>query len=451
MAKQNQKQPAPPTLPSASSSSSFSSSSDEEDSPPAAISPVKKPAVGSTTAVLPKHPETFSKSIGGEEEEEEGTESEGESTDEDSSDDSGAAAAKANPPQQPRDSRTVDVKQGLKSVPPPDTDSEDGEEDGEGADSSSESEKQPMPPPPQEATDVEGKKASIPISGSESASEDDSKSSSDSDTTTPPPRSSSRKTADPSLKPLSSKPMDSPGQPADKNPISRKRSTTYPARTSEKKRKTVPIVRADGGQEKKEITRRIWSKSDELALLQCILDFNEHHHGTSTQAQVESLLKSVNGSLSSSVTLTQMNDKIRRLRQKYNANIKKVKDANNPNISNTHDATVFDLSRKIWGSVKKEPVLAENNFKTDKLKENIKEEKGKVNRLVAEFPFLRWHAKNDHSNNVLVVQSHIPTLEAKELEGSCKKLEITEIQLHMKKTELLSSSLKLIEDALAKL
>lgn len=141
----------------------------------------------------------------------------------------------------------------------------------------------------------------------------------------------------------------------------------------------------------------------------------------------------------------------RRLRQKYNANAKIVKDSNHPNISNAHDAAVFDLSRKIWGSGKKEPVFTENKIKTDKLKENIKEKKGKANHLAVEYPFLHWHAKNDNVINPLVVQSHIPTREAVKLEGSCKKLEITEIQLHMKKMELLSSSLKLIEDALAKL
>ncbi|XP_020570750.1 probable transcription factor At1g61730 [Phalaenopsis equestris] len=433
------------------------SSSSEEDSPPPAISPVKNPAAGFTTAALQKQPEPSSKPIGGqeeEEEEEEGSESEGESTDDESSEDSGAVAAKANPPSQLRDSRTSDGKKGLNASPPSETDSEDieedGEEDVEGEDSSSESEQQSLPPPPQEAANAEGKKAAAPISGLDSSSEDESESSSDSDTTEPSPLGSARNTVDPSLKPLSSKPMDSPVQLSDKKPISRKRSTTSPTQVSKRKRKTADIIGAEGGQEKKEITRKIWSKADELALLQCILDNNELHHGTSIHVQAESLLKSVNNSLSSSVTLTQMNDKIRRLKQKYNATIKKVKDANKPNISNAQDAAAFDLSRKIWGPGKEELVFADNNFKLDKVKEGIMVEKGKKSNLIVEYPFLRWHAKTDHANNALVMQSHIPIVEAKALEGSCKKLEITEIQLHMQKAKLLSLSLKLIEDALEK-
>ncbi|KAL0927357.1 hypothetical protein M5K25_001521 [Dendrobium thyrsiflorum] len=448
--KSKEKLPPPPTPPSASPTSS-SSSSDEEDSPPPAISPVKKPAAGSTTAVLQKHPEPSPKFFSGEkEEDEENSENEEESTDEESSEDSGAAAVKANPLPLPTDSRNADGKQGFNTSPPSDTESEDGEE----VDSSSESEQQPLPPPPQEAANAEGKQAATPIPGSDSASEDESESSSDSDAVAPSFRVSSRNTADPSLKPLSSKPMGSPVQPADKSPISRKRSTTTPAQISEKKRKTADIVGAEAVQEKKEFTRKIWSKADELALLQCILDYNEHHHGTSTQVPVESLLKSVNDSLSSSITLSQMNHKIRRLKQKYNATVKKVKDVNNPNISNANDAAAFDLSRKIWGPRKDEPVFPENNLKPQKakkVKEIIKEDKGKANHLAVEYPFLRWHAKNDHADIASVVQSHIPTAEAEHLEGSCKKLEITEIQLHMKKMKLLSSSLKLIEDALAKL
>ncbi|KAK8955938.1 hypothetical protein KSP40_PGU000677 [Platanthera guangdongensis] len=278
-------------------------------------------------------------------------------------------------------------------------------------------------------------------------SEDEFETSSDSNTSAPPPHGSSHRVSDPSLMPLSSTPMDDRGQCTHKNPVSGKRLATPSPQISQKKRRTADIVGEDGGQAKKEISRRICCKVDELSLLQCILDYKENHHVIpSTPVQLRSLLKVWNDSLSTSVTLTQMNAKIRVLRKKYDNATKIVKGTDNQHVSNAHCAAVFDLSTKIWGSNLDSHSL-ENKIKPEII--STKEIKGKVKSFAAEYPFLHQFLKSENLNYALVFESQMSTAKAKKLEADCKKLEIAEIQLHIKKMKLLPSALKLIEDTLA--
>ncbi|KAK8942035.1 hypothetical protein KSP40_PGU005941 [Platanthera guangdongensis] len=460
MPKNNRKPPlSPPASSSSYSSSSASSSTGEDSSPPPANSPVKKPSADFTVSVLRKHADPSSKSIAREKRhEDDGSLSTDESTEEDDScEDSGAAVARSNPPLLIRESRNAG-KQAVNTYSS-DLGSEDGEEEEEDEEedySSKSSQQQPPPPPPPPPPQAAGSTArhnpAVPISGSNPVSEDEFENSSDSSMSAPPPPppppcGSSHRVADPSLMPFSSKPMDDRDQSAHKNPLPGKRLATPSSQISEKKRRTADIVGADGGQAKKEIPRRIWSKVDELSLLQCILDYKENHGVIpSTQVQLKSLLKALNDSLSTSVTLTKMNAKIRLLRNKHNnASTKIVKGAENQHVSNAHSAAVFDLLTKIWGSNTDSYVL-ENKIKPEII--SSKEIKGKVKPFAEEYPFLHCLLMSEHPNNALVIESRIPTAKAIEFEADCKKLERAEIQLHMQKVKLLPSALKLIEDTL---
>ncbi|KAK8930581.1 hypothetical protein KSP39_PZI016086 [Platanthera zijinensis] len=449
MPKKNKEAPfSPPASSSSSSSSSSSASSStgEDSSPPPANSPVKKPSADFPVNVLRKHADPSSKSIAHEKRhKDDGSLSTDASTEEEEEDesceDSGAAVARSNPPLLIRESRNAG-KQAANTYSS-DLGSEDGEEEEEEEEedySSKSAQQPPPPPPPQAAGSTARHNPAVPISGSNPVSEDESENSSDSSMSAPPPpsppRGSSHRAADPSLMPFSSKPM------------SGKRLATPSAQISQKRRRTADIVGADGGQAKKEIPRRIWSKEDELSLLQCILDYKENHGLIpSTQVQLKSLLKALNDSLSTSVTLTQMNAKIRLLRNKHNnASAKTVKGAENQRVSNARPAAVFDLLTKIWGS-STDSCFLENKIKPERI--SSKEIQGKVKPFAEEYPFLHCFLMSEHpSNNALVIESRIPAAKAIEFEAECKKLERAEIQLHMQKVKLLPSALKLIEDTL---
>lgn len=237
---------------------------------------------------------------------------------------------------------------------------------------------------------------------------------------------------DPSVKPISFW-----------NPIlvKAKRSITPRAQISKKQRRA-----ADKCGRKKDLFIRIWSKEDELALLQGILDYKKHHNVVPfTKAQTGTLLESVKGSLSIHASLNQITEKVRRMKRRYNATSERLIRAKNPNISDVHKAAVFDLSKKVWESLD----IYENKIDLGKLK-NISKEKVNAQHFAEDYPYLHRHVEGEHSNNALLMESYICATSAEELNRKCNKLEMIEIDLKLKKMELLPSALKLIKDALAK-
>ncbi|PKU61086.1 Mediator-associated protein 1 [Dendrobium catenatum] len=250
------------------------------------------------------------------------------------------------------------------------------------------------------------------------------------------------------LVPLSCKPVDSSVQPAEKEPNSGKQSAASATQISKKKR-TADIVGVVGDQEKEHF-RRIWSNEDELALLQGIMEYKEQHRIIPyTHTHAESLLKSVKDLLSISVSVNQINNKVRRLKRRYiNTSIRQNL-AKKSKFSDPHNAAAFDLSKKIWDSLKEESIFLEKKIMLEK-KENFNKKKVGLKHIEEEYPSLNWHLRNEHANNALLLQKNMPIANAKKWEERCKKLEMIDFELNMQKIEFLSAAVKLIKDALAK-
>ncbi|KAI0502543.1 hypothetical protein KFK09_017496 [Dendrobium nobile] len=437
-------------------------------------------------------------------EDDESSESEEEeSTDEKSSEDSENAVREPNPQTQRRDSQTAnDGKHELSNTSSSsDSGAEDGEEDSKELNSRFKLEQLLPPPPPKPARNAFNpvvdpllKKPNTEKSvdggeddkGLESEEEEEEESTTDEssegfgntvakENTGPQPRDSQNldddkqasdtpsssgsglgddeediKTpiSDALLVPLSCKPIDSFVQPAEKEPNSGKQSDASPTQISKKKR-SADIIGVVGGQEKEHF-RRIWSNEDELALLQGIMEYKEQHRIIPyTHMHAESLLKSVRDSLSISVSVNQINDKVRRLKRRYiNTSIRQNL-AKKSKISDPHNAAAFDLSKKIWDSLKEESILFEKKIMLEK-KENFNKKKVGLKHIEEEYPSLNWHLRNEHANNALLLQKNMPIANAKKWEETCKKLEMIDVELNMQKIEFLSSAVKLIKDALAK-
>lgn len=419
------------------------------------------------------------------------------STDEESSEDSGDAARQPKPLTKPRDSKIANDRKQEVSNTSSSSDSGSGDENEDSKELKSRAEsKQPQPSPLQAARESPNPIADPslkPFNSSKSVNGEEEDDESEEEETTaddessedfcntdpkvnppPQPRDSQNVGDDkqpsntssssgsglrndeedieapisgPSLEPLSNMPIDSSAKPVEKKPNSVKQSAASSAKISKKKR-TAGIVRVGGSQEK-ELFRRIWSNEDELVLLQSILEYKERHHVIPyTLVHTESLLKYVKDSLSISVSVNQLNDKVRRMKKRYKTTTSRQMLTKKSKISDPHNATVFDLSKKIWDSFNEESIFFADKIKLEKKEENLNKRKGGSKHFAGEHPSLYWFLRSEHADNALVLQNHIPIPNAKQFDEKCKKLEMMDIQLNMQKIEFLSSAVKLIKDAL---
>ncbi|KAK1321450.1 hypothetical protein QJS10_CPA03g02136 [Acorus calamus] len=177
---------------------------------------------------------------------------------------------------------------------------------------------------------------------------------------TEPSASQEPQPADPSIKPISSKPMDP--SPTTTPPSSKPSSaivTIKPSSASRKKKK--PRTPASSSDLRRRLSSfsggagRFWSESDEIVILRGMVRFiAEKSNGAvpTSATEVTPLLDFIRGSLGVNPTPTQLSDKIRRLRMKYN-NAGPAVDWSTP-----HDITAADLAKKIWAAnspIKEEP------------------------------------------------------------------------------------------------
>ncbi|XP_030457032.2 GLABROUS1 enhancer-binding protein-like [Syzygium oleosum] len=252
------------------------------------------------------------------------------------------------------------------------SDSEDSTDDEEDDDDDDEEQKKPPPPPPpkssspppppqQQQKSGEGSSSSGSGSGSE---EEESEEESDSG-------SQSRRYT---VKPITSKPMEknetptpppakkqrpepSPSSLKQQQPLARRKvETDEPTPKDSKKGRKKEVVEngsvlKSGEESKKPMFQRIWGGSDELALLQGMIDFREKK-GMDPTTNGNAFHHYVRKSLGQEFTDSQLANKIRVLKKKYTNNEGKGKDGEDRAFSKPHEQKVFELSKKIWGSNK---------------------------------------------------------------------------------------------------
>ncbi|KAK1375518.1 hypothetical protein POM88_031711 [Heracleum sosnowskyi] len=120
-------------------------------------------------------------------------------------------------------------------------------------------------------------------------------------------------------------------------------------------------------EEKKSIVK--WSGKDEAALLGGIVEFKAET-GEDLNSKMDAFHEYVKDSISISLTKTQLYEKIRRLKKKFQTNVEKRQNGEELVFSKPHERKLFELSQKIWGS---EGVVTEGNG--SKVKSSKKKDK----------------------------------------------------------------------------
>ncbi|KAG2688114.1 hypothetical protein I3760_09G079100 [Carya illinoinensis] len=246
---------------------------------------------------------------------------------------------------------------------------EEHEDEEEGSASTEEEEAEPtktssLPSTPVSDKKAPSKKPDPPLTKPQSSS---SGSGSESES-----ESDSGGTPNPTVKPIASKPMEDAAPKATTKPRSKPSSTT-PARSvatkrpnnetdikdsSKRAKKKAPEPNTDGvvspgdskksaGEEKK-LFQRLWSEDDEIAVLKGVLDYTEKR-GADPSTDAAAFHEFVKKSLHVDVSKNQLMDKIRRLRKKYKNNAGRGKKGKEPTFSKPHEQKAYELSKKIWG------------------------------------------------------------------------------------------------------
>ncbi|KAL3519569.1 hypothetical protein ACH5RR_017718 [Cinchona calisaya] len=275
-----------------------------------------------------------------------------------------------------------------KPDPPPESEEEEesGEEedseDEEGSESESEPEDSqkkasstpaPAPKKPEPST-----QKTQPTPADSSSSEDE-ESGSDTDSENPAQK------PDPNIKPLASKSMDEPLKTTTtKKPRSKPNSSSGPTSPTKptsgagakrpasaaagtggdegkdaKRSKRKPDSEADSSEKKgnsnddsRKLFQRLWSEDDEIAILKGMLDYSAKKKADPV-TDLNAFLEFIKKNLHLDFSRTQLQDKIRRLKKKYEKNAEKEKKDNKERtFTKPHEQKAYDLSKKVWGSEK---------------------------------------------------------------------------------------------------
>ncbi|KAK9278489.1 hypothetical protein L1049_028055 [Liquidambar formosana] len=284
------------------------------------------------------------------------------------------------------------------------------------------------------------------------------------------------------IKPIVPKPLDDSAKPKKPAPLlpAKRAQPNENESTPNKKAKalkgdeddqTAGIVKGYGIQ-------RLWSEDDEMAILKGMIDY-QSETGTDPIADKGAFYKFIEKSLRVEVSQTQLIDKIRKLKKKYQNNVKKGRNGEDPVFPKPHDCKSFEFSKKIWGGVGGDGNNAVDDHVNNK---NITRKSANANaHVVLALSKQEGVAKMVRSNgeskgekpeefgslyfnmNEWVEMGQVFNLgtsfvkegitlidgsKAKELDEKWKKLKVDHMELHLKRVDLIREQTALILDAM---
>lgn len=248
---------------------------------------------------------------------------------------------------------------------------------------------------------------------------------------------------------------------------------------SKRVRKKLPVTEDEevgGGKkvaddQKKQLFQRLWSEEDEIVILKGIQDYVEKK-GADPVNDMNSFHDFIKKSLHIDVTRTQLQDKVRRLKKKFVNNASKEKPGKDRTFSKVHEQKTFDLSKKIWasdgkllgidhlkanGALTKKPnqkagrsgdsplvdSISSPEVTMVEVKQNAKPEQRSVSKR--KFNYGRTVADPALEEEILVDGLElIKRPKRLELEGKWKKLREEEVELYLKRVELIQEQTALV-------
>ncbi|XP_047319765.1 STOREKEEPER protein-like [Impatiens glandulifera] len=268
--------------------------------------------------------------------------------------------------------------------------------------------------------------------------------------------------------------------PTTSTTITLARSSTKRALESSSKENGSPKKRrgiTSNGAEEKSGTNRLWSENDQIAILKGMIDY-QSNNGSDPLTDAAAFHDMMKKSLNVDVSRGQMVDKIRRMRKKYLNNAEKGENGQDPVFAKPYESQSFELSKRIWGvnkvsngssssrkrKVKKVEVenpqtsSQENGIMDVEMKEEevtkekeVKEEEESDEDFWKKYPLLERSLSNCVESPVVRGEDWKKALRsmgnsnAKVLEDNWRKFRVEELELHIKKMDLIYQQTKMIQ------
>ncbi|KAL0363268.1 UNVERIFIED_CONTAM: putative transcription factor [Sesamum calycinum] len=255
---------------------------------------------------------------------------------------------------------------------------------------------------------------------------------------------------------------------AAKRPAEEKETEAKDAKKSKKKAELDTSEKKSTDDSKKLLFQRLWSEDDEIVILKGMIDYVTKKKSDPV-ADLNAFHDFIKKNLHVDVTRTQLQDKIRRLRRKYENNKSKEKEGKDRTFSKPHEQKAYELSKKIWGNengkengverVMGSPkvngsALRKTPSKRPNMVENEEAKDVKSVEVVNSDTERLLPAKRVNSGGVSV-EERILRIGAeffesgKGLEGEkeWKKLRVEEMEVHLRQLEVKAAQTKLVLDA----
>ncbi|XP_065876357.1 GLABROUS1 enhancer-binding protein-like [Euphorbia lathyris] len=231
-------------------------------------------------------------------------------------------------------------------------------------------------------------------------------------------------------------------------------------REAKDKRSKMKVSESNGALEKSEDTKkhlfqRLWSEDDEVTLLNGMIAFIEKK-GVEPGKEMSAYYDFIKKSLHFDVALSQLKDKVWKLRKKFENHARKGEKGEGKTFPKPHDQKIFDLSKKIWGSEgicgrskssapskTESGVGVEEGEKAEKMETAAEMENHVVSKEIPKF---------DRGMGVATMEEYVIKQGLDMVEGSQKsemeekwrKLHEAELELFLKRNELILEQVKLM-------
>lgn len=197
---------------------------------------------------------------------------------------------------------------------------------------------------------------------------------------------------------------------------------------------------------------RLWSEDDEIVVLKGMIDYRAKKK-VNPKADLDGFFEFIKNSVSIDVSKAQLHNKIRTLKRKYDKCNKKV------SLKKGHEQIAFDLLKKIWGG---EAADVDHNLGTTtkanrvalkkSMDDAVKGSRDDVDMVQRSVKRSRPNVEEPILIEGLRVESWIekvvmPSLKGEkrvEVEEKWKEFKLQELEIHVKKLELLVEQTKMI-------
>ncbi|KAL0300803.1 UNVERIFIED_CONTAM: putative transcription factor [Sesamum radiatum] len=219
---------------------------------------------------------------------------------------------------------------------------------------------------------------------------------------------------------------------------------------------------------KKQLFQRLWSEDDEIVILTGMIDYAEKKKSDPV-ADLNGFHDFIKDSLHVDVTRTQLQDKIRRLKKKYENNKSKEKEGKDRTFSKPHEQKAYDLSKQVWGNESGKENGGEKIVGSPKANGSVRKTQSKrVNAVedgesedvksmeAANSDLTRLSATKIVSSNDVSMDERILRIGAELFEGDkpvegereWQKLRLDEMEVYLKKLDLMRAQTKPVLDVL---